>query len=157
LGPWGPIPVLARGGEEAGEGRRRRPATVATATVLSARWQLCGEQEQASELGGVQRKVGEGLICRAVDWSPDLAVSANNGAGGAQGGGGACVRRGKGSSVYRGHARHWPAPRRTGGVRNLADTAAWQVLPAAATTSTRHDANEEATRAGAGSNAARGA
>jgi hypothetical protein len=97
LGPRGPIPVLGWGREETGEGRRRRPATVAAATVLPARWRLCGEQEHAGELGGVQRKVGERLIWRAVDRSPELAMAANNGAGGAQGGGGAGVRRGEGA------------------------------------------------------------
>jgi hypothetical protein len=42
LGPWGPIPVLARGGEEVGEGRRRRPGTVAEAACCTGAVGLYG-------------------------------------------------------------------------------------------------------------------
>jgi hypothetical protein len=42
LGPWGPIPVLARGGEEVSEGRHRRPAAVAAASYCTGAVGLCG-------------------------------------------------------------------------------------------------------------------
>jgi hypothetical protein len=41
LGPRGPIPVLGCGGERAGEGRRRRPGTVAAAAGIPAAWARC--------------------------------------------------------------------------------------------------------------------
>jgi hypothetical protein len=84
-------------------------------------------------------------------------MAANNGAGGAQGGGGACVRRGSGLRFIGGAPGIGQRLDAQEGARNLADTATWQVLPAAVMTSARHSANEGATRAGAGSNAARGA
>jgi hypothetical protein len=51
LGPRGPIPVLGWGREESGEGRRRRPGTVAAAAGIPAAWARCRGHGAVGELG----------------------------------------------------------------------------------------------------------
>jgi hypothetical protein len=73
------------------------------------------------------------LIWCAAGRSPELAVAAINGAGGAQGGGGVLVCTGWSGLQFIGGARgidlHLDAQE---GAREQADIAAWQGLPSAA-------------------------
>jgi hypothetical protein len=62
LGPKGPIPEVGWGREKAGEGRRRRPGTVAAAACCTAVVGLRGYDGHADELWGMQGKVGKRLV-----------------------------------------------------------------------------------------------
>jgi hypothetical protein len=62
LGPKGPIPEVGWGREKAGEGRRRRPGTVAAAACCTAVVGLRRYDGHANELWGMQGKVGKRLV-----------------------------------------------------------------------------------------------
>jgi hypothetical protein len=62
LGPRGLIPGLGCGGGGPARWGCRRPAEVAVAAAVPARWRFSGGNGHASELGEVQGKVGEGLF-----------------------------------------------------------------------------------------------
>jgi hypothetical protein len=82
LGPRGPILGVGWDREEAGEGRRRRPGTVAAASCCAGGVMGLQGRRHAGELGHVQGKVGRGLFglapagTGASPWLPSMAPAA---------------------------------------------------------------------------------
>jgi hypothetical protein len=82
LGPKGPIRGVVWAGEGAGEGRRRRPGTVAAAACCAGGVIGLWGRRHTGELGHVQGKVGRGLFgpapagTGASPWLPSMAPAA---------------------------------------------------------------------------------
>jgi hypothetical protein len=82
LGLRGPVPGLRWGREKAGEGRRRRPGTVAAAACCTGGVTGLRGRRRTGELMQVQGKVGTRSVWGCSQPEPELAAAACSGAEG---------------------------------------------------------------------------